>query len=124
MTEGKLNPYNIYGKCYNFDDSDLNDTLSTSETSRRRLGEASFSPRGFTVKDYAPWSLFNYADYLFPSLHSNNKNKPLLRSSPQCSSGKPIAEYLNEPRIRRQLNIPEEASQMWDFCNDHLNDAY
>jgi len=55
LSEGKLNPYNIYGKCYNFDDSDLNDTLSSNE---RRLGQANYSPRGLTINDYAPWSLF------------------------------------------------------------------
>ena len=91
ISDGKLNAYNIYGKCYNFDDSDLNDTLSATS---RRLGDSLSGPRGFTVKDYAPWSLFN----LPKSLHSS---KPLLKSSPTCSSGKPIAEYFNEPKIRR-----------------------
>ena len=47
VSEGKLNPYNIYGKCYNFDDYDLNDTVSI--TDRRRLSEVNYQPKGFTV---------------------------------------------------------------------------
>ena len=60
LADGKLNPYNIYGKCYNFDDNDLNETVSETESTKRRLEEVLYSPRGFTVKDYAPWSLFNH----------------------------------------------------------------
>jgi hypothetical protein len=30
LTLAKVNPYNIYGKCYDFDDNDLNETLSLS----------------------------------------------------------------------------------------------
>ena len=46
------------------------------------------------------------------------------RSVIPCSSGKPIVEYFNEPRIRKQLNIPVETSHIWDFCNEKLNQAY
>lgn len=54
VDEGRVNPYNIYGKCYNFDDKDLNST--------RMLESAEYSPKGFSVKDYAPWSIFKIGE--------------------------------------------------------------
>ena len=49
LGDGKLNPYNIYGKCYNFDDNDLNETVSENASAKRKLEEARYSPRGFSV---------------------------------------------------------------------------
>jgi|LauGreDrversion4_2_1035121.scaffolds.fasta_scaffold511566_2 hypothetical protein len=43
----RINPYNIYGKCYSFDETDLNET---------RL-EGARGYRGMTSDQYAPWSV-------------------------------------------------------------------
>jgi len=75
----RLNPYNIYGKCYTFEENDINQTSSF-----RQLQAGQTRPGGLSVEDYTPWWGKSYL----------SKEK-ILKSSPPCSSGQPIAEFLN-----------------------------
>ena len=39
-------------------------------------------------------------------------------------SGQPISEFFNKPSVRKSLNIPEKASQIWDFCSSSISSMY
>lgn len=116
--------YNIYGKCW-YEDSE-SDSVMRSATS---LGEDNLeskktSGRYLTTANYTPWTKWLTKDNLkivdgTTVLTSEDLDMPkngMASGAPDCSYGGPFADYMNDPGVREQLNIPEEFTDEWSLC--------
>ena len=66
--------------------------------------------RGYTARDYTPWSFRKN-----PNMTSDSLNE-----LPPCTFGQPLIDYLNSQSVKDSLHIPAEI-QAWDMCKDNIN---
>jgi len=95
----KINVYNIYGKCYNWNvsSSDHHNTLSAYRPESNKAlkmidGKLVTHKRFSSAYEYTPW--------LF-------KNKLKEDEHPPCTFGGPLHEWTNDATVRKQLHVPD-----------------
>jgi len=96
-----INIYNIYGTCYGGDPSSEN--------------------KGFTAKDYTPWLFRSNKHKISDDLiRSSSKKIKSANELPPCTFGQPLIDFMNDPKTKTALHIPENV-QDWTMCKDDYN---